>query len=104
MEREIKLSGSEISLLKAIGMAGSPVAGRMLLDRTKEMAEAEFLDTLVGLIEQGFVLTTKVNLRLIEDVERAMFRVNPAEVKDLRDAVNPNRKRERERTRRQRRS
>jgi hypothetical protein len=104
MQREIKLTGSEISVLKMIGLSGSPVAGRMLIDRAGEMAESEFLDTLVGLIEQGFVLTTKVNLRLIEDVERAAFRVNPAEAKDLREAVNPNRRRERQRDRRQRRS
>lgn len=103
MAREIILDGGEISLLKKIGLSGAQVYGKMLIDRTEGMETAEFLDTLVGLIDQGFVLSNKVNIRLIEDVERAFFRVNAAYAKDLRDAVNPGRKRERERAERQRR-
>ena len=56
-----------------------------------------------GLIDQGYIVSNKVNVRVIEDVERAFFRVNPADAKDLRDAVNPGRKRDQERTKRQRR-
>jgi hypothetical protein len=37
------------------------------------------------------------------DVEKAFFRVNPAHTKDLQEAVNPARKRERERQERLRR-
>lgn len=103
MAREIILDGGEISLLKKIGLSGAQVYGKMLIDRTEGMETAEFLDTLVGLIDQGFVLSNKVNIRLIEDVERAFFRVNAAYAKDLRDAVNPGRKRDRERAERQRR-
>lgn len=103
MAREIILDGGEISLLKKIGLSGAQVYGKMLIDRTEGMETVEFLDTLVGLIDQGFVLSNKVNIRLIEDVERAFFRVNAAYAKDLRDAVNPGRKRDRERAERQRR-
>jgi hypothetical protein len=103
MAREIILDGGEISLLKKIGLSGAQVYGKMLIDRAEGMETAEFLDTLVGLIDQGFVLSNKVNIRLIEDVERAFFRVNAAYAKDLRDAVNPGRKRDRERAQRQRR-
>jgi hypothetical protein len=103
MAREIILGGGEITLLKKIGLSGAQVFGKMLIDRAEGMEPAEFLDTLVGLIDQGFVLSNKVNIRLIEDVERAFFRVNAAYAKDLRDAVNPGRKRDRERTERQRR-
>jgi hypothetical protein len=103
MAREIILDGGEISLLKKLGLSGAQVYGKMLIDRTEGMETAEFLDTLVGLIDQGFVLSNKVNIRLIEDVERAFFRVNAAYAKDLRDAVNPGRKRDRERAERQRR-
>jgi hypothetical protein len=39
----------------------------------------------------------------MQDVEKAFFRVNPTHVKDLQDAVNPSRKRERERQERLRR-
>ena len=103
MGREIKLDGGEITLLKKIGLSGAPVYGKMLIDRVEGMETAEFLDTLIGLIDQGYVLSNKVNIRLIEDAERAFFRVNAAYAKDLRDAVNPGRRREQERTKRQRR-
>jgi hypothetical protein len=103
MAREIILDGGEITLLKKIGLSGAQVYGKMLIDRVEGMETAEFLDTLIGLIDQGFILSNKVNIRLIEDVERAFFRVNAAYAKDLRDAVNPGRKRDRERAERQRR-
>ena len=103
MPREIILGGGEISLLKKIGLSGAQVYGKMLVDRAEGMETQEFLDTLIGLIDQGFVLSNKVNIRLIEDVERAFFRVNAAYAKELRDAVNPGRKRDRERAQRQRR-
>jgi hypothetical protein len=102
MPREIKLDGGEITILKKIGLSGSPMYGKMLIDRVDSMETAEFLDTLSGLIDQGYVLSNKVNVRVIEDVERAFFRVNPADSKDLRDAVNPSRKREQARRQRRR--
>ena len=79
MAREIKLAGGEITLLKKIGLSGAPVyrqtAGR---STSRTMETAEFLETLTGLIDQGYVVSNKVNIRVIEDVERAFFRVNPA--------------------------
>ena len=102
MGREIKLDGGEISLLKKIGLSGTPVYGKMLLDRAGEIEPAEFLDTLTGLIEQGYVISNKVNVRVMEEVERAFFRVDAAQAKDLRDAMNPGRRREQERTERRR--
>jgi hypothetical protein len=103
MGREIKLDGGEISLLKKIGLSGSPLFGKLLLDRIEEMETGEFLDTLCGLIDQGYVVSNKVNVRRMEEVATAFFRVNPAYSKDLQDAVNPSRKRERERAGRLRR-
>jgi hypothetical protein len=103
MGREIKLDGGEISILKKIGLSGSPLLGKLLIDRIEEMETGEFLDSLCGLIDLGYVLANKVNIRLMEDVEKASFRVNPSYTKDLQDAVNPSRKRERERQERQRR-
>ena len=103
MAREIILDGGEISLLKKIGLSGDQVYGKLLIDKVEGMETAEFLETLTGLIDQGYVLSNKVNIRLIEDAERAFFRVNAAYSKDLRDAVNPGRKRERERAERKRR-
>ena len=103
MGREIKLDGGEISVLKKIGLSGSPLLGKLLVDRIEEMETGEFLDTLCGLIDQGYVLSNKVNIRLMADVEKAFFRTNPAFAKDLQDAVNPSRRRERERQERLRR-
>ena len=103
MGREIKLDGGEISILKNIGLSGAQLYGKLLIDRIEEMETGEFLDTLCGLIDQGYVLSNKVNIRLMEDVEKALFRVNPAYGKDLQDAVNPARRRERERAERLRR-
>ncbi len=69
------------------------------------MESAEFVDALKGLISLGYVLSNKVNVRSTEDVERAFFRVNPAYAHELRDALNPGRRREQEKkTRRRRRS
>jgi hypothetical protein len=103
MGREIKLDGGEISLLKKIGLSGTQVYGTMLIDRAEGMEPAELLDTLTGLINQGYVLSNKVNIRSIEDAEKAFFRVNAVYAKDLREAVNPGRRREQEHSKRQRR-
>src|ERR1051326_1283922 len=75
--REIKLDGGEISILKKIGLSGSPLFGKLLVERIEEMETGEFLDSLCGLIDLGYVLSNKVNIRLMEDVEKASFRVNP---------------------------
>ena len=76
MQRELNLSGGEIALLKTIGLSGAPVFGKLLVQRVGDVETAEFLDTLEGLISLGYVLSDKVNLRTMEDVERAVFRVN----------------------------
>ncbi|HVF71736.1 MAG TPA: hypothetical protein VM940_09010 [Chthoniobacterales bacterium] len=103
MSREIKLDGGEITILKKIGLSGTPLFGKLLVERIEEMETGEFLDSLCGLIELDYVLSNKVNIRLMEDVQKASFRVNPAFSKDLADAVNPSRKRDRERQERLRR-
>lgn len=104
MPREINLDGGEISLLKTIGLGGTQIHGKQLLEKAEDMVPAELIETLDGLITRGYVLTTKVNVRKIDDVERAFFRVNPAYSRDLRDAINPSRSRDQQRARRQRRS
>ena len=102
MKREINLSGGEITLLKTLGLSGTPTYGKILMEHVGEMETAEFLDDLNGLIELGYVLSDKVNVRRMEDVERAIFRVNASYARDLKDAVQPGRRREREQRRRRR--
>lgn len=103
MGREIKLSGGEITLLKTIGLSGTQVSGKQIAEKADDMESAEFLDTLSGLIDMGYVLSNKVNVRTMEDVERAILRVNPTYSRDLRDAIAPGRNRDQKRARRERR-
>ena len=102
MRRDINLSGGEIALLKALGISGTPVYGKHLVERVGELEPAEFVDELNGLITLGYVLSDKVNVRTIEDVEKGTFRVNASYARDLRDAIQPGRRREQERRRRRR--
>ena len=103
VRREIQLSGGEITILKAIGLSGSQVAGKFLIERIEEVEAGELIDTLGGLVEMGYLLSTKVNIRTLEDVERTSFRVNPSYAHDLKDALDPYRRREQEKHRRRRR-
>ena len=103
MSREINLTGGEITLLKQIGLSGGQMFGKILVGKVEEEQSAEFLDTLLGLIDLGYVLSNRVNLRTLEEVEKAFFRVNAAHLVELRDAVNPSRRRERERSQQRRR-
>jgi hypothetical protein len=103
MSREINLDGGEISILKAIGLTGTPVFGKQLLERIDEMMPAELLDSLSGLISLGYVLSSKVNVRTTEDVEKSVFRVNQSYAQDLKDAIHPSRARERKGRRERRR-
>jgi len=104
VQREIKLNGGEITVLKALGLAGTPVFGKLLLERAGDMGNAEFLDTLGGLLALGYVVSNKVNVIKIEDVEHAFFRVNPSYARELRDAMRGGRRRDEERPRRRRRA
>ena len=103
MAREIKLDGGEITMLKAIGLTSSSLLGKMLIERSGDMETGEFLDTLQGLIDQGYIVSNKVSVYSMEDVERALFRVNPSYVHDLKDALTPSRGRAQTGERRRRR-
>jgi hypothetical protein len=103
VRHQIQLSGGEITILKAIGVSGSAMAGKFLLDRIEEVEAGEFIDTLGGLVAMGYLLATKVNIRTLEDIERASFRVNPSYAHDLKDALDPARRRAAEKQRRRRR-
>ena len=98
MGQEITLSGGQMTLLKRIGLSGGQVYGKLLVSDVEKTETAEFLETLLELIDEGYILSNKVNIRLIEDVGRAFFRANPVHLVELRDAMHPSRKRERERS------
>lgn len=92
--RDINLDGGEISILKSIGLGGTPVSGKQLLGRVDEMMPAELIDSLDSLISLGYVLSDKAIIRTPEDVEKSTFRVNQAYARDLKDAIHPSRARE----------
>ena len=64
MPRELTLDGGEITLLKRIGLSGGQIYGRLLVDDLEQEEIPIFLETLIGLLEQNYVLTNKVNVRL----------------------------------------
>jgi hypothetical protein len=101
---EITLNGGEITMLKTLGLSGTLVPGKQLAEKMDGMGGAELLDTLTGLMAEGYVLSNKVNVRTMEGLEGAAFRVNPTFSKDLREAVYPSRKEAPKAGRRQRRS
>jgi hypothetical protein len=101
-DREIHLDGGEIALIKGIGLSGSPMSGPILFKRLGNWDEAEFVETLTGLIDLGYLLSNRVNVRLMKDVERASFRIYPSFARELKEALRPRRKDPRERSRRRR--
>jgi hypothetical protein len=101
---EIKLNGGEITILKTLGLSGATMAGSQLVDRMEGLEGAEFLDTLAGLITLDYVVANKVNVRTMDAVKTASFRVNATVARDLRDAVYPSRQSKPESGRRKRRS
>ena len=103
MAREIKLDGGEITLLKALGLTGAQVHGKLLFESAQGMGEAEVLDTIHGLMAMGYVLASRVHVRTREEVEQALFRVNSSYARDLKDALNPRSARDDRRDERRRR-
>jgi hypothetical protein len=89
---EINLDGGEIQIIKALGFGGTPMDGETLLEKIGAIDDFEFLDSLKGLITTGFVNSDKQSLHNLEDVERANFSVNTGYSRDLRDALDPRRK------------
>ena len=92
MAREISLSGGDISVLKALGLSGGQIAGKSLVDRLGGMETAEIIDTLDGLIMMDYVQSDTEAIRDIKSLQVAKFNVNTAMLRDLRDALAPQKK------------
>jgi RIO-like serine/threonine protein kinase len=85
--RHIKLTGREISIVRAIGFTDS-VPGAEIQEFT-HMDPEDVTDTLNGLMSAGFVESVPYN----EQIEMAampvtMFEVNPAYAHDIKAAFN----------------
>ncbi|MEQ1860879.1 MAG: hypothetical protein ABMA13_13165 [Chthoniobacteraceae bacterium] len=88
-ENEIQLDGSEVTVIKAIGLSGGEVDGKTLLERLPDFVLAELVDTLHGLVAQAYVESDKGSYHRKEEFEKTHFHVNPSYAHDLKDALNP---------------
>ena len=86
---EIHLDGGEVMMLKALGLGGTSVDGETLTERVPGLEEAEFMDTLRGLIMLGYVNSDKRSLHDIKDVHIANFHVNSGYSRELKEALDP---------------
>lgn len=90
-ERDLNLDGGEIALLKAIGLSGTEMSGEDLMKRCPDQTAAELIDTLKGLMMQGFVECDGGSMHDPEAFKRYNFSVNSGYAKDLREALSPQR-------------
>ena len=89
MGNDLNLDGAEISVLKALGLGGGEISGADLIKRVQDLEPAELIDTLKGLIGQGFVDADKDGFYSAEDMGPVHFMVNSGYSKDLKEALNP---------------
>lgn len=87
--REINLDGTEVSLIKAIGLGGGGVSGATLMERCPDLLEAELIDTLKGLMMQGFVEADRSGFYKKEELEAITFHVNSGYSKEIKEALDP---------------
>ena len=92
---DINLDGGEKEILKAIGIGGSNIGGKQLLEKVTGLEEAEFVSTLRGLLMMGYVLADKQSFNNFDDVRHADFHVNSGYARDLKEAMDPRLRRER---------
>ncbi len=97
----INLDGGETSIIKALGFGGAPVNGKDLYERCSGLEEAEFVDTLKGLIMFGYVSCDESSLQTMENVEKARFHVNSGYSRELKETLNPQPKKKSRRVRRE---
>jgi hypothetical protein len=89
-KREINLDGGEISIIKALGLSSAEMMGEDLISKVSvDLAPAEVIDTIKGLIDQGYVDADKSGFYSVDDLKPIYFRINSGYAKDLRDALDP---------------
>ena len=81
-----------MSVLKALGLSGGMVAGKTLMDRLGGMEAAEIADAVEGLMMLDYVLCDLDAIKGADDLKRANFNVNTAMLRELREALAPQKK------------
>jgi len=89
MATEINLDGSEISIIKAIGLSGGGVLGEVLLEKLPELVPSELANSLQGLVDLGYLDCDRSSLHSTEELQKAHFNVNSGYAHALKDAMDP---------------
>lgn len=89
MPKDINLDGSEISVIKSIGLGGADASGEDLLSRLPDLPYAELYDTLTGLIGVGYVESDHTVTTEVEVFKKIHFRVNSGYAREIKDALDP---------------
>jgi hypothetical protein len=84
----INLDGGEISIIRALGFAGTQVAGHELKGKVGSMSERDLIECLKTLIALGFV-SSSADLDRSEEFDKMTFAVNSGYSRDLREAIDP---------------
>ncbi len=85
----INLDGSETTVIKGLGFMGAEIDGDALLAACKGMAANDLIDTLKGLIDVGYVDSEIDVFYSMKEIKKEKFRINPAYLKDIREAIDP---------------
>jgi hypothetical protein len=88
-QSNITLDGGEISILKALGFGGGDTAGEQLLERVPDMAIAELIDSLGGLVSMGYVNADRGSFNNSEEFKKTFFHVNSGYSRELKEAMDP---------------
>lgn len=86
--RDINLDGAEVTVVKALGLAGTDVLGEDLIERCPGLIGAELIDTIRGLVSMGYVDADR-SFHSIEELKSIHVRVNSGYSKDLKEALDP---------------
>ena len=87
MGREIQLDGTEITVVKAIGIGGGEVDGGTVIARCENLDIADLIDALRGLMMVGLIEADSSAFYNGEEMEDVNFRVNSGYAKDLKEAI-----------------
>jgi hypothetical protein len=89
MAREINLDGSEITIIKTLGVGGAEVSGEQLLEKIPNMDINDIGSILRDLISLGYVDSDRNSFYATEEFMKCNFQVNPGYAKELKHALDP---------------
>jgi hypothetical protein len=88
-QSNISLDGGEISILKALGFGGGDCAGETLMERVPDLAIAEVIDALSGMVMMGYVVSDRSSFNNSEEFKKTNFHVNSGYARELKDSLDP---------------